>query len=122
MKTINNGNKFAWAAVAVLGAVSLGIGAHADESLVQARTVHYADLNINSPAGAEVLYQRIRSAAEQVCGNVDSRRLAEAAAAKACVDRAMSESVRAVNAPRLTDTYDAHTGAAKTSIKVATRH
>ena len=121
MKTINYSKNIALATVAALGVASLAIGAHADESVVRApaRTVHYSDLNLNTQAGAEVLYKRIRSAAEQVCGDVGSRRLEEAAEARACVDQAVVASVRAVNNLHLTNTYNSHFGLAQAPMSVA---
>jgi UrcA family protein len=121
MKTINYWKNIGLATVTVLGMASLAIGAHADESVVRApaRTVHYSDLNLNTQAGTEVLYKRIRRAAEQVCGDVGPRQLVEAAAARACVEQAVIGSIRAVNNPRLTDTYNAHLGAAHTVTTVA---
>jgi UrcA family protein len=121
MKTINYSKNIALAMVAALGVASLAIGAHADESVgrVPARTVHYADLNLNTQAGAEVLYKRIRNAAEQVCGNVGSRQWVEAMAARACVNQAVAASIGAVNNLRLTNTYNSHLGVAHTAMSVA---
>ena len=102
-----NTKNFTMAAVA---AVCLASVVHADEA---ARTVHYSDLNLNTQAGAAILYKRIRHAAEQVCGDVDSRQLAQAAAAKACVNRAIFTGVRSVNAPNLTSEYNARAGVAQ---------
>lgn len=121
MNTINYSKNLVLATVAALGAASLAIGAHADESVVPvpARTVHYSDLDLNTQAGAEVLYKRIRNAAEQVCGDVHSRRMGEATAARACVDQAVVASIRAVNNLRLTNTYNAHFGVAQTTLSVA---
>jgi UrcA family protein len=121
MKTINYSKNIALATVAALGVASLAIGAHAGESVVgvPARTVHYSDLNLNTQAGAEVLYKRIRSAAEQVCGDVGSRQLEEAAAARACVDQAVVASIRAVNNLQLTNTYNSRFGLAQTAMSVA---
>jgi UrcA family protein len=101
-----NTKNFTMAAVAAVCFASVTI-AHADEA---ARTVRYSDLNLNTQAGAAVLYKRIRFAAEDVCGDVHSWQLAEAKAAKACVDRAISTGVRSVNAPMLTSEYNAHAG------------
>jgi len=117
MKTINYSKNIALATVAALGVASLAIGAQADESVVRvpARTVRYSDLNLDTQAGAEVLFKRIHDAAEQVCGDVGSRQLEEAMAARACVDQAVVASIRAVNNPRLTNTYSAHLGVAQTT-------
>ena len=93
-------NKLATVAVALLGVAFLVTGAHAHET--NGLTVRYSDLNLNSAAGAKVLYQRIRAAAKQVCGDIDDRQLGRAAAAKACLDQAIENSVRAVNNVQLT--------------------
>jgi UrcA family protein len=121
MKTINYTKQIAMASVAAICVASATMGAHADEAAVNAptRTVHYSDLNLNTPTGVSVLYRRIRSAAEQVCGDVNSRRLEEAAAAKACVSKAVYVSVHSVNNVRLTNEYNAHVGVAKESINFA---
>ncbi len=104
------------AATAVWAA--LGCVAHADE----APQVHvrYADLNLATGAGATVLYQRIRRAANDVCGGLDSRDLTAKAAARACVDNAIKQAVAEVNSVRLTKVYEAH-GGAPTAIALASR-
>ena len=104
-----NTKNFTMAAVAAVCLASVTI-AHADDA---ARTVHYSDLNLNTQAGAAVLYKRIRNAAVEVCGDVDARQLAEAKAAKACVDRAIFTGVRSVNAPKLSSEYNARAGVAQ---------
>jgi UrcA family protein len=121
MKTIKYSKNIALAAVAGICVTGFAIGAHANESewSAPARTVRYSDLNLNTQVGAETLYRRIRSAAEQVCGDVNSRQLAEAAAAKACVNQAVSTSVRAVNNRRLTVAYNERVGVTQTAINIA---
>ena len=69
--------------------------------------VQYADLNVSSPAGAAVLYQRIRVAAAQVCGTPDQRDLARLEQAKMCTDKAIARAVTAVGNDMLTDLYQA---------------
>jgi UrcA family protein len=120
MKTRNFTKQIAMATVAAL-CVASATGAYAGEAWVNAptRTVHYSDLNLNTQAGAAVLYKRIRTAAEQVCGDVNSRRLDEAAVAKACVDHAVYGSVQSVNNVKLTNEYNARIGGAQKSINVA---
>jgi UrcA family protein len=100
--------KIAVVGIAVLGLVSLGLGAQANEMRVTTRTVYYSDLKPLQVASAETLYKRIRKAAEQVCGDIGSRQLAEAAAARTCVNQAVSASVRVVNSARLTEVYRTH--------------
>jgi UrcA family protein len=118
--TSNNSKQILWALVGAVSLAAAGGVAHADAAFaVPARTVHYADLDLNSQAGVDTLYNRIRSAAEQVCGNVDSRRLDEAAVAKACVDHAVAASVSSVNNPKLSREYSAHLGGAMKPISLA---
>jgi UrcA family protein len=72
--------------------------------------VSFKDLNLKSTEGVTVLYQRIRSAAKEVCGNVDLRDLAAVRAAKDCVDKAESRAILAVDSPMLTNLSLAKTG------------
>ena len=108
----------------VVAAVCLGcaaLGAHAGDSTgdVPTRKVHYADLNLNTPTGAATLYRRIEQAAVQVCDFNESRDLAKVAMVKACIDRAMEQSVKAVNIPQLTRVYNARIGNPQHLIQVA---
>jgi UrcA family protein len=73
-------------------------------------TVHFGDLNLDQPAGAAVLYRRIRHAAEHVCGvpqspgtNIPSH------AWSSCVADSVERSVVAVDRPALTAYYRTHT-------------
>ena len=116
-------NKFALVAVATLGIAFFAAGARADDAQVgvPTRKVSYADLNLDTEAGAKVLYQRIRDAAERVCGDVDSRQMDVAFAAKTCMDRAIVASVRQVNAARLTRTAHEHGYEVRTTVNLAAR-
>lgn len=116
--TSRNTKRFTLATVAALCLSSAAIGAYADETGndVPTVTVRYSDLNLGTQAGATVLYNRIRNAAAQVCGDPTSRELTEATAAKACIDRAISSSVHSVNNPRLTSVYDSHIGVKTISV------
>jgi len=71
----------------------------------RAETVKFADLNLNTPAGVEVLYERIHKAALRVC---DKR--GQLAATIACTKRAESRAIAKVNAPSLTAFYQKKTG------------
>ncbi len=118
--TLRNNMHIVMAAAAVCLATA-AVSARAEEpgTEVQARTVHYADLNLNTEAGVAALYDRIRNAAEQVCPDVGSRELAQAAAANACVDRAIARSVKLVNNPRLTSESATRMGLAQKQVNVA---
>jgi UrcA family protein len=121
MKTITRNSKHFLAAAAAVCLASVAITAHADEAAngVPTRTVRYSDLDINTRAGATVLYARIRYAAQQVCGDADSRQWAASAAVKACVNRAIYTSVRSVNSPKLTNVYNSQAGSTQQQIKLA---
>jgi len=121
MKTLkmNNATHFLFVAVAAVSLGSVAVAAHADPVDAPARTVHYSDLNLNTQAGVATLYNRIRNAAQLVCGNVDPRRLDEAASAKACIDKAVFSSVSAVNNPKLTSEYNARVNGTQKQFSVA---
>jgi len=117
---LSNSKNFVFAAVAAVSLVSVAQFAQADSiDSRPALTVHYSDLNMNSEAGVATLYNRIRHAAQQVCGEVDSRRLDEAAAAQACVNQAIGSSVAAVGNPQLDREFMVRVHAAPKLIYVA---
>jgi UrcA family protein len=121
MNTLKYSQKFAVLAVAALSVAFFAVAAQAGDAPldVGSRAVRYSDLNLSSEAGAKVLYRRIYYAAVQVCGDAFSRQLDQAAAAKACMDKAIASSVRAVNSAQLTRTANAHGYSVETSISVA---
>ena len=75
------------------------------------QAVTFKDLSLNSNAGIQVLYKRIQGAANQVCGKADIRDLQGMSVQKACVERAISGAVAAVNSPTLTRVYLTKSGA-----------
>jgi UrcA family protein len=94
-------------ALAALSATMLAGVTQAQEATagdnVPKQAVVYSDLNLNSNAGVQVLYKRIQGAANQVCGReADVLDLQGMSVRKACVERAVSEAVAAVNSPLLT--------------------
>lgn len=85
------------------GALCFGLGALeavADEP--RSVTVSFADLNIENPAGAKVLYQRIQSAARSVCGPMDTRFLEVRQATRKCYQEAITGAVSQVDNETLT--------------------
>jgi UrcA family protein len=82
-------------ALAVLGASP----ALADET-VRSVKVSYADLDLNTQAGAATLYGRIRAAAKQVCGP-DEWAYGHSTF-KRCFNQALGNAVAKVNNPQLT--------------------
>jgi len=85
---------------------AFGLAAQGDEAPTY--QVHFGDLNLQSAAGSEILYSRIRSGAEVVCGPFDARELAKAVQHKRCMQDAIAGAVTQVNQPRLTASYLAH--------------
>lgn len=77
------------AAVALhISAVPVGSAAVLDGAVPAQVTVHYDDLNLDNPAGLNVLRLRIRAAARRVCGE-PTRLLAVEARRRACVAQAV---------------------------------
>jgi len=91
-----------------LACVFVASTTHADEP-VRSQTVSFADLNVNTPAGARALYDRIHSAAERVCTDSDPlQRLA----AGSCARKAEAQAIEKLNLPQLTAYYRVKTGKA----------
>jgi UrcA family protein len=86
------------AAAALFGFATLSL-ARSDDDLPKV-TVNYADLDVSHPAGAAVLYRRIRVAAKEVCSSLDSR-VDGGKQLDACIDQAIVDAVNAVNRPAL---------------------
>ena len=82
-------------------ACTLAATAGAEESL-PSKTVRFSDLDISHPAGAKALYARIRAAARDVCALSMAGDPVLRVGASACVDTAIDNAVRKVNAPELT--------------------
>jgi UrcA family protein len=60
-------------------------------------TVNYADLNLESAAGIESLYARIRSAAKNVCGTAERYELRAKAEMRACRESAVANAVAKID-------------------------
>lgn len=103
------------AAVCMASVCALASAGSPDQS-PQQRTVRFADLDINHPAGAAVLYQRIRAAAHEVCRATSERDLAVAELTRSCVQDAIARAVTEVNAPKLSQYH-----ATETSLLVVAR-
>jgi UrcA family protein len=94
-------------AVAVFGVLmsgSLAANAQRAEAAAQMPSVavNYADLNLNTPAGVEALYARLRAASRSVCNVGQGRALADAMASKSCYREVLATSVGNANLPTLT--------------------
>ena len=81
------------------------------------KVVSFKDLNLDTPEGAAVLYRRITSAANEVCGNPERYDLSELKL-QICIKDAVSRAITQVNRPILTSLYNKKTG--KTDKQVTT--
>ena len=69
--------------------------------------VHYADLDLSKPAGAEALYGRIKVAARKVCqGPPNPLELHRYSIWNKCYTTAVTNAVASVGSPRLTDLHE----------------
>ena len=118
MNTHNTENPIRIAMAIAIVAAFAG-AAHADDL----RQVHvkYADLDVNTAAGATVLNQRIRRAADQVCDVPGTHDLAVQRKVKACTDHAVEAAVGAVNSPVLSALYEVKMGPAPITRLAAAR-
>ena len=103
----HNRTMLAYVAAMWLACGLVASNAYAGEQ-VRSETVKFADLNVNSQAGAEALYGRIHAAARRVCDQPGSWMLG--ARTDACVTKAESEAIGKVSLPLLTAYYEQKTG------------
>jgi UrcA family protein len=92
------------AAFGVLASGSFGVNAQAAEPAAEAPsvTVRYTDLDLNTPAGVEALYARLRTASRSVCKVGEARALIDAMAAKSCYRQVLGAAVDDAKLPTLT--------------------
>jgi UrcA family protein len=104
-------------ALVMFASVSTGLAAGAARAGEPADThvskvVSFRDLNLNSTEGAAVLYNRIKSAATEVCTGGNSYDLSRFHAVQTCINESVSRAVAQVDRPMLTSLYEAKTGKA----------
>lgn len=107
------------AAAFITGSVAV---AHADGVAdPRSLTVHYADLDPASIAGAAVLYRRLESAARSVCRDLEpGKELARGPAYAECLRNALGNAVVNVDFPAVTAYAEAHgMPAGRSTFKVA---
>jgi UrcA family protein len=94
----------AGAAAMLLGCVFVVSSASAGEPDAQVRTedIKFQDLNLDTTAGVEALYQRIHSAAQRVCADSGEPKLGAASASEKCTKGAASRAIEEINLPALT--------------------
>jgi UrcA family protein len=77
------------------------------------KIVAYGDLNVETEAGAKVLYARLRNAATIVCAPLESRDLSRKTLWRNCFDNAVTTAVVQVNKTRVTALHNQTTGPGK---------
>ena len=100
----------------LLASVLAAASAFAGEPATTA-TVKFQDLNLDTPAGAEALYNRIRQAAVRLCSDPDPSLWQ---AAPACISKTEARAIANANLPALTDYYKTKT-AGQTDVLIAKR-
>jgi UrcA family protein len=93
--------------IAMLLACAVIVSSAFADDQVRSETVKFADLNVNTPAGAEALYTRIHWAANRVCSQTDP---VLRAAASACARKAEAQAIEKLSLPQLTAYYQMKTG------------
>jgi UrcA family protein len=106
-----NAMGMAWVILASGPSTWVANAAQADEAMPH-KVVSFKDLNLSSTEGAAVLYERIKSASNEVCGKRDRFDLWRSRTLQICINDAMSRAVAQVNRPMLTSLYNAKTGKA----------
>jgi UrcA family protein len=88
------------------------------------KIVQYGDLNLSNATAVQHLYQRIVSAAQQVCDDrTGPRPLEEQVRTRICIAQSVERAVTAVNHPALTMLYGEKTGrTSMPSASLANRH
>jgi len=92
-------------AAAVASTLLSGPAQARDPELTVELSVNTAGLNVNTPAGARILYGRLRQAARAVCGSGDRVGLQPVADFPACYEKALGDAVHSINRPELTLAY-----------------
>ncbi len=110
MNTMNSSSRLcSFAAIAVFGAVGAsfaGVAAAGSPELLQI-AVPYGDLNISTVRGAATLYNRIRTAAQQVCWPLDHGDLSSKRQLAVCTSKAIADAVTSIDQPALFAVYSA---------------
>jgi UrcA family protein len=101
----HNRTMLAYVAAMWLACGLVASNAYADDQ-ARSETVKFADLNVNTQAGAAALYGRIHAAAGRVCDKPGGWM----PSVNACVTKAESEAIGKVSLPLLTAYYEQKTG------------
>jgi UrcA family protein len=110
-----------YVAVALIATSSFSIVRADTSGDARSETVRFADLNIDSSSGAEILYRRLNIAANSVCRELEpGRSLALVAPHRACIHSALSRALADVGNPTVLAYAAAHgTTAAHVTVRIA---
>jgi UrcA family protein len=89
-------------AVLALGFAAAGQSASAQSTETASVEVSYAGLDLSTPAGAKVFLQRIRNAADSICGSETLASLAQHRVHALCVTKITDKTVASFNNPIVT--------------------
>jgi UrcA family protein len=101
---MDHSKSVAGAATMLLACVFAVSSASAGEPDGQVRMedIKFQDLNLNTTAGVDALYQRIHAAAQRVCAVSGTAELGAASAAAKCTKDAEARAIDKINLPALT--------------------
>jgi UrcA family protein len=88
----------------LVGLSSTAFGAMHNEDTVVRKTVRFKDLDLSTTVGAQTLYERITSAARDVCSEQDYMFI------RKCRARAVADAVAGVNNPLLSNVHRSRSG------------
>ena len=101
---------------AAIAAATLGLFATIGQAAVRPgeqvaqHVVRYADLNLDSRAGVDQLYQRIVTAAHSVCGTDQAFSLTAQVESRQCSKQAIARAVATIGSPALSSRYRGSVG------------
>jgi UrcA family protein len=101
-------------------AAAAAFNLHADDGDIRQVRVSYAGLDLETRAGAEILFRRIKAAARSVCIEMYGKQdLEQRYRWKQCVNEAIARAVTDVDASTLTTYYLAQQGKAPKPVALA---
>lgn len=107
----------AWLALIALASAAASANPRDNEDTVRSEKVNFADLNLNTLAGVNVLYERITRAARLVCTPADEFALAHGSSGHGeyakCCQTAIDAAIAKVNNPLLSAVHQNRRGGPK---------
>lgn len=101
----------AWLALVTLASAAAGANPHDTEDTVRSEKVNFVDLNLNTLAGVNVLYDRITRAAHLVCAPADE--FVHHNEYTKCCQTALDAAIAKVNNPLLSAVHQTRQGGSR---------